>query len=125
MERKIFQAAAIFMLLAALMVFLTVKLSGQLNPMTGVVNVCDVNPEACSGTSASIRYTEPEPLKCTDGEITYGHDWKPSAWVIWDDWWEVPEYYPPTKVTRVEVCARCGFLRFPPESLKGIIEKGR
>jgi len=120
MRRKFFEAAWLFVILAAAVAFLTATTVGQeLSGVTGVVDVCELNPEACAPVHR-------EPLKCTDLSTLIGsHDWKPSAWVIWDDWWEVPEYYPPGKVTRVEVCSRCGFLRFPPESLKGIVENGR
>ena len=93
--------------------------------MTGVMDVCDLNPEYCSSTGASISYTEPEPFKCTNGEITIGHDWKSSAWIIWDDNLEVPEYYSPGKIVRIEVCARCGFIRVPPDSLKEVVEQGK
>jgi len=84
------------------------------------LHVCDLNPEYCAS-----NVSKPEPLKCTDGELTISHDWRPKAWVIWDDWWEVPEYYPPRKAIRVEVCAQCGFMRVPPEDLKEVVEQGK
>jgi len=125
MRRKFFEAAWLFVLLAAAVAFLTETTVGQElleSPVTGVVDVCELNPAACM-----LPYSvgKSEPLKCTDGEITYGHDWKPSAWIIWDDNLEVPDYYPPAMAVRVEVCSRCGFLRVPPESLKEVVEKGR
>jgi len=56
---------------------------------------------------------------------SYEHDWSPCAWIVWDNHWEVPEYYPPNRYIRVEVCKRCGLIRVPPEDLKQVVEEGR
>lgn len=53
------------------------------------------------------------------------HDWKPCAWIIWDNWYEVPRYYPPSKYIRVEICSHCGVIRISPESLETVVKTGR
>lgn len=99
--------------------------------MKGQELTCQVNPEACGIGITVLKYPDNtfstvhrDPV-CTDGEITEGHDWRRSAWIKWDDSLHVPGDYSPQKVIRVEVCANCGFLRVPPESLKDVVENGR
>jgi len=50
------------------------------------------------------------------------HDWKPCAWITWDDSYEVPNYYPPSKLIRVHVCSGCGLIRVPPDNLESVLK---
>ena len=58
------------------------------------------------------------------GKRTLEHRWKRCAWISWDDSFEVPNYYPPSKLIPVEVSADCGLIRVPPENLEHAL-KGR
>ena len=46
------------------------------------------------------------------------HDWKTSKiWVKYERTFEEPEFYPPSGLSNLEICIKCGVLRVPLDAI--------